>query len=328
DMDDTIAQIAAVANQDFQLLAVANRMDMALFEDGYWTGAEIHFAYGPKPKGDGAVSFTAILEFELAEDLAKGIPRAHFKDMADGWRGLSRLSDAEYTAELRKTLITCGLPLAGSNSWIKRVKLRTNHKLDDSNWFFTQMVLAPNGGKFMPAKLDDQIIEPISAGLWKGAETSMQSGPKQYNVPEEYVAPAGLRYDNMAEPLSTPKSVCGASEQTRNVLALQRCTGCHTTAETHTKFTHIANRVSGKNAVLSDFLVGYRKVPGTEPNLKPDLINLYIPNDKVVLKVDVNYKTYVGGSDCTTLDDHPRKTTVWFHDIARRTLFLSAVLNG
>src|SRR5262249_9735672 len=75
------------------------------------------------------------------------------------------------------------------------------------------------------------------------------------------------------------------------------------------------------------FLVGYRKVPGTEPNLKPDLINLYIPNDKVVLKVDVNYKTYVGGSDCTTLDDHPRKTTVWFHDIARRTLFLSAVLN-
>jgi hypothetical protein len=116
--------------------------------------------------------------------------------------------------------------------------------------------------------------------------------------------------------MPTPVGLCGVDVRSRrDIVSLEQCNQCHA-AETGTGFNHIKNRNAGENAVLSSFLRGN----GT---LKPSLGELYFADIKVIPPVTVAYQTY--GGECKTLMDAP-PVTRQFHDLARRALFLAALL--
>jgi len=331
-MDGTIGNIEEIQKQNFQLLAIANRMDMAEYhkQDGVWTGAEIHFAYGPRVHSQ----FTLILEFELTDPNAPkpGIAADKFKKMAQSWSDLSldSVSDADYPSKLKETLAKYGLPLSdNSENWISRVRIRTNHNLQGSLWHFTQMRLDPGAGKFAPEELNNQIRAKLSASdeskLWGAAEAALMSS-KPFEVQggkDGFIETHGMDYTpSVPSILGTPAKYCSSkTERTRNILAMQRCTGCHT-VESRTQFNHIANRDSGENSKLSGFLIG------EEGDLHPPLLDLYTAKKSKVWQSEIKYKAYTGAMcDTPTTDDDSPTVVRKFHDIARRTLFLAGVLN-
>ena len=73
-------------------------------------------------------------------------------------------------------------------------------------------------------------------------------------------------------------------------------------------FNHIPNRAAASSTQPSEFLVGPK---GT---LRPCLEDLYYPNLSVVSTVKINYQEGDGST---------KQVTRYFHDIARRTLFLA-----
>jgi hypothetical protein len=327
-MDPRLSQMLPyqpLASNQFQLLAVANRMDMASWNGTYWNGAEIHFVYGPVPGPGAAVTeLTLILEFELAPDRTRGFTRPEFQKIAVNWASLSK-PQPSYPDALKDALRASGLPFqAGDQCWIKRVHLRTNRKMNSAQWRLTQSLLDPaTGSTFSAAALDDEIKKPIANAdllyLWKLADGALQASPGQYSVPGKYLEGAARTYTQTEDILGMPAGLCGDSRTTRNVLGLQECTGCHKN-EAKTPFTHIANRRPDRDAVLSGFLVG------KSGNLRPILDDLYIGADSVVWPVEVEYQYYTGtGASCTT--QATAGPVVKFHDVARRTIFLAAAMN-
>jgi len=119
--------------------------------------------------------------------------------------------------------------------------------------------------------------------------------------------------------MPTPVGLCNAPESIRNVLALQRCSGCHA-IESDTNFVHISNRTRATGSHLSKFLVGN--------NPQPTLQQLYYGKEADVLYVSVPYLTYIDSASTPGTCDQPvqRSAQRKYHDLARRALFLAAVL--
>jgi len=235
---------------NLQLLAVANRLDMASWNGAVWDGAEIHFAYGSTSN----TGVLIIVEFQLAPDRKTGFSRDSFKSLADAWAALSDMSEEDYPNALKNTLANSGIPLdAGGINTVKGVKVRVNHNLDGQNWQLTQLKLLPGTSAFVAALLDDQIQSNIApadlTSLWIAAQNALQSGPSAYQIPFNFWEKPTLEYSKDPVGMGTPAGLCGSVASTRNVLALQQCTGCHT-IESDTKFTHIANRTANASSVL------------------------------------------------------------------------------
>jgi hypothetical protein len=335
-------QIKAFPNETYQLLAVANRIDMATWDptSKQWKDPEIHFAYGPVP-ASGVTSYTVILEFVLASDpKTGGVDPTEFLNIARSWNSLSVSST--YDKDLRNTLRDSGLPYERSDKcWIRQVRVRTNFNTFGGTWRFTQMLLDPAKSAFVAALLDDQIKLPISADafrrLWRDEEDVLLHPEKQVQIPVSLVDPSfGVSYTDPDFVLGTPPGICDAKPDARNAIALLRCTGCHTN-ETHNikqnepiqtdpQFAHIPNRDSVHNSKLSGFLVGPRNKHGAEVNFKPDLTMLYLADPSVVWTASVPYQTYSGPDGCLTAIPAAQPAASLFHDVARHTLFLAAVL--
>jgi len=341
-LDSTLCRALTYTTLDalrFQLLAVANRMDMASWDDKhkYWSGAEIHFVYGLTPTA-GQHDLTIIFEFELATDRMTGFSRPDFKDLAKLWSGLSAVPNVPATAypdALKAALRGSGLPLyPGDTSWIKSVRLRINHAINGGQWQLTQLLLDPKAGpKFAPAKLNNQLGDIPSSdlySLWVGALAAIGLGLPPYEIPE-YLGNVPMweqptrEYTNDYAGMGTPQGICGTTPKavtTRNVLAIQQCTLCHT-SESAAPFAHIRNRAAYEtSSTVSGFLLG----KDNGKNIHPYILALYSGDENVVWKVDVPYDTYTG-SGCTTLVNPRPTVSIKFHDVARRTLFLAEVLN-
>jgi hypothetical protein len=323
DLPGALPKFTSLEQAPLQLLAIANRMDLAQWDGKVWSGAEIHFVYGVTPAPDAAaLNLTVILEFQLPP-----YDRSSFKSLAQTWSDLSTVADGQYAAKLLNALASSGLSLGQKNaSRVSSVRLRMNHEIRPGVWRLTQFVLKPGGNAFSPAKLTDQIgaqVKPDSRlylSLWKKAQSVVASGRLQYAVPDELLEAASMTYNVPDQGMATPPGVCNASEAVRDVLALQQCSLCHT-VESNTVFAHLPNRDRNQSTVPSGFLIGKGK------NLHPSLVDLYYGEDSVVWPVKVPYTTYTGpaGGPCATPTVSPVCAKRKFHDVARRSLFLAAV---
>jgi hypothetical protein len=331
-LKNDLPRFSLLKDAQLQLLAIANRMDLASFDGKRWKEAEIHFVYGLRPSTPGGApqNLTVILEFELPS-----YDGPAFKDLAQVWSDLSGASDDRYAGQLLAALRSSGFSLAaGTASKAILVRSRTNHEVAANAWRLSQLVVDPASEDvaartvFSPAKLNDQIsrdVKPDSRlylGLWERVQTVVASGQLAYTIPVELLEGPTMPYVIPDQGMGTPPGLCNASRVVRNVLALQQCSGCHT-AESKTVFAHIPNRSRIAPSIPSGFLIGQGAASGK--NLHPSLVDLYYGNEKVVWPVTIGYQTYAGGS-CQTATNSMANCK--FHDLARRTLFLAAAKTG
>jgi hypothetical protein len=198
----------------------------------------------------------------------------------------------------------------------------------------SQLVVDPNSTDvaahtaFAPVKLDDQISENLSVAalvtLWKQAQFNITPATPVYHIPSGQLEEADVSYIlNQQAGMGSPSGICNATGLTRNVLALQQCTWCHT-SETGTSFTHLQNRAPDSPSLPSAFPVGPDQTDGT--TLHPSLLDLYYCNAKSVSSANVSYTTYTGGFSNSCMTSSGVNETHRFHDVARRTLFLASLL--
>lgn len=330
-LDAEGARFAKLKDAPFQLLAIANRMDLASFDKDkdQWTGAEMHFVYGLIPAAGAGIpqDLMVIMEFVLPT-----FTRPDFKGLAQTWVALSKATDEQYSDALLKALRTSGLYLNDpSPTRAIAVRSRINHAVGPARWQLSQLVLDPTSfdpaarTQFTPSKLTDQLSQNLSPNsrlylrLWQGAQKIVESGSLQFKIPDELLEGPSVRY-NVADGhqgLGTPTGLCNPSETVRSVLGLQQCTLCHTT-ETGVQFAQIPNRLPKDASVPSGFLVGKSRV------IHPSLVDLYYGTESDIWSVDINYQSYV--DPIRGLCETPKASEVKrkFHDVARRALFLAA----
>jgi hypothetical protein len=327
----------------FQLLAIVNRMDLAVWQGdsagkapAQWSGAEVRFVYGLiPPKGsDDPPPFTLILEFRLP-------PRgwAQFQALARSWREVSRASRLQPPATWGGgNKILAALKVALKESCYQDsplVRLRVNRSVDGPVWGFFQWEFDARTGQFAAKPLNDQICQgyikaPPDSALYKRYVQLWMldaSAPPPTSIPiaADLLESSGVKYTTGGMGLATPKGLCDSSLHARNILALQQCTFCHS-AESQTPFTHIGNRSRSDSSPLSSFLVGdtSRKAGSQLPNLR----DLYYALPDAAFPVYVNYLKSVKGQSGLCDSQESSHTTRYFSDLARRALFLSAVIEN
>jgi len=318
---------ASVADAPFHTLAIVNRMDLAEWTGKNWRSAELRFVYGRKPVAGVAPGMTLILEFVLPD-----MDWAPFRDLAAKWEQLGQVTDAGFANALQDALNASRFGQAGL------VRIRTNHTVAGpwqfGEWHLTSRTTVRAGQPLERALLADQIEPKYTAAapgtLWYW--TYMQlwpdigrlPGPRRIHIAPRFLDTAPPIYSAKRQTLgdhtltmATPAKYC-AAEATRNTLALQRCTGCHSN-ETGTNFVHISNRLTGQSSTLSGFLKGSGKDPA--------VLDIYYGTPDQIFSVDVYFDTYrpkAPGAVCDQLV--MRHTTRKFYDLGRRRLFLASVL--
>ncbi len=345
----------STSSPPFQLLAVVNRLDLASWDSGRkkWTGAEARFVYGLAPP-DGASTtsdFTLIVEFVLPE-----VTWQQMRAAAAAWQGVS--PKAGLVKGIQAALATSGMPRS------RYARVRINRTLGGS-WKFDQWLFIPPANAsqaarpLAPTPLDNQIQVGFVEGtlssnplystylmLWNAPQpvTSLTVDPRLYASSDQCRDQSnhGVCYTKGYSPIDNPKTemlgmptptgVCGASPQVRNVVALQQCAYCHSDAETGTEFAHIGNHMRAQPAKLSAFLTGRKPGAAPDPVEKPSLDQLFSAStatnaakEKFFDVVTVTYPTWkigAGGTCQQAMGTSDRR----FHDLARRALFLAAVL--
>jgi hypothetical protein len=329
---------APLSKNSFQVLAIVNRLDLAQWTTGKWTGAELRFVFGPKPNNNSEgqpPQLTLIVEFTLPPMEGKV-----FRALAQDWLDLSA-PGAPIPAKLAAAVADSQLDQS------PLVRLRLNHLTNTGPWQLAEWDLGPQQTQVVScgqssqasaqsttpvssiAPLKDQIkLSAAHQGnpdydsykqLW--AIVPLVTNSQSIQVPDCLDDPQPRCYTMQTNSMSTLVGVCAANAETRKILALQQCSFCHS-AESGTAFVHIANRLPAQNSRLSGFLLG-----GAAQNapVLPDLDALYAGDPSTVFTVPISYQTYTGASPpCVT--PVASNTTRRFNDFARRALFLSAVL--
>jgi hypothetical protein len=237
---------------------------------------------------------------------------------------LSKTTSQEFLTGLQAALTESGIEQA------TEVRMRTNRSIAATKWEMSQYEFLPQKG-FAPATLTDQIgrkyitAPPGSAyyekyiNLWKpftpsSTVESLRVGSAMFDLPNKIYTQQSLSMpDGACNQFSGPEFA-----RTRNILALQQCTLCHT-QETGTNFAHIQNRLPNGSSQLSKFLVGN--------NAHPTIRQLWFADPAAVAHVTVPYEVEEGttGKPCPPTPATP--VDRYFHDLGRRALFLAAVLS-
>jgi hypothetical protein len=327
----------------FQLLAVVNRLDFAApTGNNQWGGAELRFVYGarmpiphlsPEP-------FSAIVEFVLPD-----LSWKDFRTLAGAWHDLRKLQGAAFAAQLKTLLGQPWSPVADEPSSCSRVRIRTNSMAGGGSapWFLAQWELSQ--GKLQQAPLTDEIFRQCTRSDGKnpykqqGCPQAPPASCRDYRpMYNQFAAHPGLTMGVessqllaktqcyfAADPgMDGPSGVCATDQAAgpeglmalaRNVLSLQQCSNCHGAETNNSAFFQVANRLPKETlAQLSPFLVG----GGPKPS-QDDLNN---HRDNAVFTAHVSV-TWPGSGNC-------RASTVtvdrYFNDLARRGLYLAAVL--
>lgn len=309
----------------FQTLAVVNRMDQAQWDAkaSRWTGVEVRFVYGVIPPEsaitiDGWNLFTIILEFTL-----EPLDWRHFEKLAGKWLALSETPRDAFVDKLREALDDSHLDKS------PLVRMRMNRSVGGTRWALSQYEFTAK--KFAPAPLTDQIAMKYRTAapgtdnyktylqLWI-PKTPLPAFSMKIPIDSAMLEESDFTYTT--ETLETPRGTCGQFSQpqfasTRNILALQQCNMCHT-GETDTNFNHISNRLRKGRAQLSPFLVG--NTP------KPTIRQLWYGLSDAFFPANVHfYAEQSPGVPCPAASTGADRN---FHDLARRALFLSAVLKS
>jgi hypothetical protein len=324
----------------FQLLAIVNRMDLAKWDEKtkMWTGAELRFVYGPArvPPAHIVQPLTLIAEFVMPP-----LNGRTFRALAQAWFDLSRATPDALVGGLKHVVDQCRIgesPL---------VRLRLNHETGTGPWEFAEWDFGPAksraapcgeadtnrslpGGLFEPWPLQDQITaratkegtEEKSAylELWARSESSVPN-KAGITVPPCLRERGTVSYVKGARGMPIPTEVRNADLQTRNILSLQQCSFCHS-SESGTKFMHISNRSPDQNSKLSGFLTGKsgnaERLPAIDELCSKPQASYAKP-----FRVKVHYTTTARGVGSKS---ERAKVIRCFNDLARRGLFLSAVL--
>ena len=314
----------------FQLLAIANRMDMAQLGSAA-SGAEMHFLYGrsPGPGATTAPEMLVILEFRLPD-----FKPDEFRNLGRTWARLKTSPPENYVADLGAALRQAGFSADPNRpdfpTRLRSVSSRFNHPFRPAIWELSQLTLDPAStdpmahSQFAQAYLEDQLRPnadqlPSYPALFTVTASIMAGGALHVPVGPDVQAPSAITYDAV-DVVTPPSGVCDA-EANRAVLATQQCTFCHG-SETGTAFAHITNRAPGAPSRLSTFLAGTGRGKSTA---HPNLSDLYYATGPVQT-VTLDYKEFHRAADgnCTIAD--PKPVVRRFHDIARRTLFMAAIL--
>jgi len=335
-IQDAVLPFDTLRKAPFQLLAIANRMDLAQLGDPR-SGAEIHFAYGlrPAPGATTAPEVLVILEFRLPE-----FAPDKFKDLATTWEKLSHSPLSTYQTDLLDALQKAGFSADPNKpevpTRLRSVSSRFNLSVTGSEWGLSQLTLDPEStddtahSQFAKARLEDQLLpnadqlQPYPA-LFTAGPGILPGGTLHVPIGADIQAKSAITY-NAYDIVRPPGGVCDA-EGNRAILAIQQCTFCHG-SETGTNFAHIANRVPDGPGVkatpsrLSTFLAGKGR---DESTAHPNLADLYYGTGPVSA-VELSYDVFPRAVDGTCTKSEPKTVYRYFHDIARRTLFMAAIL--
>jgi hypothetical protein len=288
----------SLCGRSLTLLSVANRMDFAATDDNgsNWHNAELRFVYAARQ------NFTLILEFVLP-----AMGWAEFQGLASEWVGLSKINvnDAQFTADLTKAI------KATRYNQATMVRIRVNRSHTPQDWRLGEWDLTPGTTltSLDPSPLDQQLKTSLTASGFSALAAATPPDAKSVKLPTPFY-PGIKAYSNMAYGMPLPSGVPANPNNlhVRNMIALQQCTGCHTT-ETGNDFAHI--NVGNGAAVLSPFLAGIK----TD---KPTIDDLYFAD------------CTAGIVSCTKVKytSDGQYVTRRFHDLGRRLLFLSAVISA
>lgn len=312
----------------FQLLAVVNRMDLAVWGTARgrascdppgikdkWTGAEVRLVYGLRPSERARAArevpqMTIILEFVLPP-----FDPIRFRDLAQGWRDLPDTGDGTFPARLSSLLQSTRYEESAD------ARIRLNYEFG-RRWRFVEWDFSASSPGTRNAYLEDQVNQTLMkpgnvaySALWAN-----DVGPEleRICIPKALMGGDGL-YDRE---LLEPPGGARAYPITRNVLALQQCRYCHT-VESQTDFQHIKNRLPMENSKISGFLLGSPGYRSDIPPL-PTLAQLYTAESRCILTVDL-CKTDPA-LNCKSRPIDQRNNIRRYHDLARRALFLATVL--
>jgi hypothetical protein len=264
-----------LARAPFRLLAIVNRQDLRGSSTyGGGDAGEARLVFGavmcplvpPAPSGE-ALGFTVIFEY--------GVPRSGcfaVRQWAQQWHALGGMVPGSVAYNSALQAITDQFTLRDANparlpnrSAINQVRSNEFELADfpvDSFWELRESKLqsaAPNTGQLqhMTAAQTPDLAFVGSSGLRNyvnAEEASILAGT--HEVPLSY--PAGTPFRAGAAEVGAGRTFDAPgifNSEARHVFSLATCNACHT-KETGTRFVHIAPRLIGAEAQLSDFLTG------------------------------------------------------------------------
>jgi hypothetical protein len=319
-----------LASAPLQLLAVVNRLDLGQWDSGQnaWLQPEVRFIYGIRGNETGdPPSFGLILEFVIPK-----LTWTQYRLYAKAWQDLS--AGTNFTTGLTKVAL-------GSLAGASLVRLRTNSSLVGASlWTFGQWEF-DSVNHFRRRPLTDQIDQgcllenkpcPAYQTVWTGilaassTATSFPIDPLSGLLAMK--AGTALTYcnsvPNHSVGMSVPTFVTGTYRNPRNILSLQQCIFCHA-QETDQNPPQVSNRQPSQNvAQLSPFLSG--SGDSSKPNIHPDYDKLANHDPTAGYSAQVIFKLLAQSTTACNSSD-PQITRI-FNDVARRTLFLAAILAG
>ena len=308
----------------FHLLAIVNRLDLALWQQGKWTQSELRFIFGLNHPASELGKFTLIVEFVLPD-----MDWKTFQDQARNWKALGAAMPALPEGDLQKVIEQSGC----RNS--KLIRIRVNCSVG-GNWRFSQWTFQAasktSKGNFGQTPLDYQIDTSyayttlpqklaVYSKFWADAHTNgiTQIPVKGVLNPKT----ADYQFVQMGPFPGPPPTITDSADLgiKRDVIATQQCTGCHARETGNVLLQHVSETGS-----ISGFLLPNRV---WNPPLE-DLTSM-----KATLAVNVHYcvteSTHPGsGGSMSSPDCGPNQTEKteirYFHDLARRKLFMATLL--
>jgi hypothetical protein len=291
-----------------RLLAVVFRPDLAHFQCGGDSSegsqacdAEIRFDYGLIDQSGKSQSLNAIFEFVLAPK-----SKSDFQKMAADWQSMKSISAADLPATLDQKLNTYLFATGAISSARVRISAEEGSA---KPWDIYEYHFQNRG--IERTNLDGEI-----GSKWYGGHCALSQPASQFAagfdlnadriaIPQalavdasEFIAPFRIE-------LGQPTAGSTIDPQVRFRLALNTCSGCHSTESGMAQpFSQIRNRDSGQVSTLSPFLTG--SDTGGDPTMGYHTVSL----------------TFNGLHDCQS----PAETHS-FNDLLRRELYLDKMLS-
>ena len=277
-----------LAQAPFRLLAIVNRQDLRdnMSYGSSGSGGEARLVFGAvmcenlpgtilSYGGEPEMEFTTIFEYEVPFGTCFGA-----RSWANQWRNLGTLvtGSAAYNAALQaitdqftlRDVMPSRLPNRSAINQVRTNEFALHDPPVDSMWQMREATLrkvAPNAG-FLE---HSTIAQTPSRGPPAGANVgpfinanvaSLLAGT--HVVPLQYPAGSPFRGGYIDVGAGHPWDPSGVpNTEARFRFSLATCDSCHT-AETDTRFLHIAPRTIGTASALSDFLTG-ADMPKTDP---------------------------------------------------------------
>jgi hypothetical protein len=245
----------SLSNQEFRLLAIANRID--LNDVSASSAGEGRFVFGFTPFGS-PLQATLIVEYGIPA----GSP-ADILDLGNAWHALRALPfpSEEYNAALQKVTerFTARNAAPGRTNGSALAQVRTNDFFTFGGvWEFREFHLDAVSGMLSPATVAQTPDRSFNSSDRLGRYV-LANEPAI--LAEKHVVPpifenAPFQGGNVDASDFFTWEVPGVSPETRHRFARNTCNGCHSGQETGANFFQVFPRFPGQQSALSQFLTG------------------------------------------------------------------------